>query len=94
MRSNKNLENVTPCNKTIMVRNSDTDKVLKQGDIVLKERNTGMLITIQAMVCCEFPLNILSIKQLLQKGHAVMLNSNKGFIECKSQGKQATKQLD
>jgi hypothetical protein len=36
-----------------------------------------MLIKIQAMVCLAFPLNILSTKKLLEKGHTVTLNSNK-----------------
>jgi hypothetical protein len=52
----------------------------------------GMLITIQTMVliCEKIPLNILSTKKLLQKGHDVELNSNKGYIECKCQGSHDT----
>jgi hypothetical protein len=76
------------------VRIGDKVNLLKQGNIVLKEKHTGMLITIQTMVCPEFLFDILSMKQLLQKGHTVTLNSDKGFIECKRKGKPGTRQLD
>ena len=69
-------------------------RALKQGNLTLQEKNTGMKITIQAIVCAEFPLNILSTKKLLQKGHAVTLNSQNGYIECKHQGSAKTTKLD
>jgi hypothetical protein len=93
-RSDNVLENATSCNQTITVGNGDKANVMKQGNIVLKEKNTGMLITIQVMVCPQFLLNILSMKKILEKGHTVTLNSDEGFIECRCHGSQDKTKLD
>jgi hypothetical protein len=83
-RNHKHKENVKICDLTITMGNGDKVNVTKQRDIVLKEKKMGMLISIQAMmVCAEFPLNTLSTKKLLQKGHAVVLKPKQGYIECK-----------
>jgi hypothetical protein len=57
-RSDEYLENVTKCTQTITMGNGEKVRALKQGDLTLQETNTGLKITIQAMVCKEFPLNI------------------------------------
>jgi hypothetical protein len=45
-RSDKCLEHVTSCDQRITVGNGNKVNVLKQSDIILKEKNTGTLITI------------------------------------------------
>jgi hypothetical protein len=94
IRSDEFLENVTECTQTITVGNGEKVHALKQGDITLQEKNMGLKITIQAIICEEFRLNILSTKKLLQKGHAVTLNSQKCYIECKHQGSANTTKSD
>jgi hypothetical protein len=42
----------------------------------------------------RIPKNILSIKKLLEKGHTVMLNSNKRFIKVNRQGTCDTTKID
>jgi hypothetical protein len=93
-RSDEFLENVTVCTQTITVGNGKKVRALTQGDLTLREKNTGLKITIHAMVCKEFPLNILSTKKLLQKGHIVTLNNEQGYIECKYRSSNATTKLN
>jgi hypothetical protein len=53
-RSDEFLENGTVCTQTITVGNGEKVRALTQGDLTLRENNTGLKITIQAMVCKEF----------------------------------------
>jgi hypothetical protein len=95
-RSEKNVTNITPSNAKITVGNGEKVHVKAQGDLFLKENNTGEMIKIQELICPEFPKNILSTKKLLAKGHSVVMDNKSGYIATNDTGMKdgLTKKID
>lgn len=61
-QSDKYLQNVMQCDTTITVGNDKGVNVVKQGGVVLMEKNLGQRLSIHAMVCKQVPKHILSTK--------------------------------
>jgi hypothetical protein len=54
-----------------------------------QEKDMGIQIQINVMVCEAFPKNILSMKKLLEKSHTIMLKLETWFILVKQPGAHA-----
>jgi hypothetical protein len=63
------------------VENGQKVKVRSQGDLFLKEANTGEVIKIQALVCPEFPKNIRQHEKAVGK-RAFHCNGSDKRIYC------------
>ncbi len=69
---------------TITVGNGQPCNVVNEVDIELKEKGTGQIAKITAMVCPGFTKNILSLKKLMNNGYRVNFDDNEAKIINKS----------
>ncbi len=61
----------------------------KDGDVILKEKNSGLNMKISATYCPDFRKNILSVKRLQQAGYQVSFEGTKTTIKDKKTGVSA-----
>jgi hypothetical protein len=66
---------------TVTVGEGSQVKGLKDGNIILKEKNLGGNLRIKVTCCPDFKKNILSVKQLQMAGDMVAFDDDKATIK-------------